>query len=147
MVHEQVRGELMKRYTNKYLNKRMNPKDAEIKERVDCWVFVEDFESTLIKCLQKFEAQGGTVNWEAPILKPFLAHANTPHAAAVKVGGNNDHHGNCEQYFDAKLARMVEKGPEATIYRKFGYSSCCSKNLAAASRIVHPWKKYILSID
>jgi len=140
MLTKPVSGLMMKRYTKSFLSKHQNPKHAEIKERVDCWVFVEDFESTLVNCLRKFEEQGGTVNWEAPKLKNILAHISAPKNAVVAIykRGNtkkNDNHGHCLSYFDAKTARMVEGGPEAYIYRKFGYSSCCNKELSTANKL------------
>ena len=138
MSTKQVRGGLLNRYTRSYLSKRRNPRHAEIKERIDCWVFVEDFESTLVNCLQKFEAQGGKVNWEAPKLKQILAHLKTPKAVAIVRGGQvkkNNNHGNCAKYFDAKTARMVEAGPEEYVYRKFGYSSCCSRDVDTAVKV------------
>ena len=138
MSSKPITGVLMKRHTEYFLSKRQNPEHAEIKERVDCWVFVEDFESTFVNCLRKFEAQGGTVNWEAPKLKHMLAYIDAPNDVAIFKGGNeikNDNHGSCAKYFDAKTARMVEDGPEEYIYRKFGYKSCCSTELDTSVKL------------
>ena len=146
MRHDKVTGLMMSRYNHNYLptqkrfqvNGKKGFRVRDAREHVDCWVFVEDFESTFINCLREFEAQGGSVDWEAAKLKQIVE-------GAVVIAENkrqndknytkNGNHGKCAAYFDAETAQMVEEGPDNLIYSKFGYSGCCSDVYNAS---IHP---------
>ena len=40
-----------------------NNNNENIVNNVDCWVFVENFQQTLLECLERYENQGGYVDW------------------------------------------------------------------------------------
>jgi len=110
-------------------------------ERVDCWVFVEDFQKTLLGCLRMYQNQGGFVDWEAPTVAALLEkedneYDNNHHKMkrrkmppAKKDDPLGDprsrHHGKCENMFDETTANQVEERTESFVYELFGYKRCC----------------------
>lgn len=111
-------------------------------DTVDCWVFVEDFQNSLLNCLQRYADQGGFVDWQAPTVAALLEQrSKTDEKGHHKLAANkndprenkNDplgdprssHHGKCEDMFDAETAKQVEKITEPFVYDIFGYEGCC----------------------
>jgi hypothetical protein len=106
---------------------------------VDCWVFVDDFQSTLYSCLRQYEAQGGFVNWTTPIVMELVQslqqklYPTRRMMLEDKRHGKNDvvenpqqyHHAKCSIFFDKETADMVRFGTDSFIYDTFGYDGCC----------------------
>ena len=126
-----------------YVTKRFRHSYGTELEGVDCLVVVENFAQSLLYCLQIYEAQGGYVNWAAPLLAAVVnRHRNqtrhlqqtTETAQSTIVTKNNAlqspqpfHHAPCESYFSAETAKWIETGPDAYSYSLMGYQGCCSK--------------------
>lgn len=111
-------------------------------DRVDCWVFVEDFQQTLLGCLRMYQNQGGFVDWEAPTVAALLEkeddeydhdHHHEMKRRKIPPANKNDplgdprssHHGKCENMFDETTAKQVEERTESFVYKFFGYEGCC----------------------
>mmetsp|Transcript_20409 Transcript_20409/g.23424 ORF Transcript_20409/g.23424 Transcript_20409/m.23424 type:complete len:550 (+) Transcript_20409:43-1692(+) len=61
---------------------------------VDCWVFVEDFQASLVSCLRRYEAQGGFVDWNATKLSTLvdMADNQTKEYSPQGFDNNDEHH-------------------------------------------------------
>ena len=110
-------------------------------DRVDCWVFVEDFQNTLLGCLRMYQNQGGFVDWEAPMVAALLEkeddkydnHHHEMKQRKLPPAKKDDplgdprsrHHGKCENMFDERTANQVEERTESFVYEFFGYEGCC----------------------
>ena len=131
------------------LQKRMVKSFGQGVPAVDCWVFVEHFQTSFLHCLEMYERQGGWVDWNSKMVVDLAAtvakqsnggQLNHSHARKLldkqyRVNKNNitgnpqlGHHAPCNVYFNESTKKMVETGPESVIYRYFHYQSCCSKD-------------------
>ena len=139
MRNKNVNGLMMERYLHSYQHrqKQLPPRESEAKkvrpkkEHVDCWVFVENYESSFIDCLRRFEAQGGLVDWERPQLNAMLTSVRGGKGGLER----KRNHDGCSTYFDTDTAQLVEQGPEKSIYSKFGYHGCCSKDVDGSIKL------------
>jgi len=146
--HPIIKGRLARRH-HKYFGE--NHFQDMIKDKlhsypVDCWVYVDDFQSTLYSCLREYEIQGGHVDWTAPLLSELVKDLQKKYDRSrrlQKLDGNtaidrsnytkNDplhnvqenHHSDCSKYFDEETAAFIRYGEEEFIYDYFGYESCC----------------------
>ena len=130
--HDSIRGLITKRFLQSFgfaSRSKPNPPEA-----VDCWVFVDDFQASLVSCLQQFEDQGGSVNWNAPLLSAMVQELQDKEHGRKTVDCNkNDplnnvqltHHSKCSTYFDNATAKLIQEGDESFIYDMFGYAGCC----------------------
>ena len=94
-----------------------------MREAVDCWVFVDDYDATLYTCLREYEIQGGQVDWDAPLLSKLIK--NLQEANAQKEFGTYQHdpadnqqlshHSKCPTYYDAATADIVQSGRESYV--------------------------------
>lgn len=90
------------------------------RSRVDCWVYLESFQSDLANCLRMYETlSGNAINWEGLIKAMELTARPT----------NFARHGSCEDVFSGAepgFVRQVLKSNEA-LSLAFGYSTrtCC----------------------
>lgn len=130
------------------LQKRMVKSFGQGVPAVDCWVFVEYFQSSFLRCLEMYEHQGGWVDWNSKMVGDLVAtvamqskigilnqsHARKLLGTQLSVGKNNItsnpqlwHHGPCNIYFNESTKRLVEAGPDSIIYKYFQYEGCCSK--------------------
>ena len=124
---------------------------------VDCWIFVDDYESTFYSCLREYEAQGGVVNWTAPLLSKLVQglqekmYYNKRRLQSDTILTNqthtkNDplhspqkyHHSRCSKYYDNETASLVRFGREKFIYDHFGYESCCGGRVPINTVITPP---------
>lgn len=126
---------------------------------VDCWVFADDFQNSLLGCLRAFEHQGGRINWNATILSDLVRLSeggerkySTPAVDEVKKVKKNDpfgnpqldHHSPCESYYDAETSSVIENGPDSVIYNAFGYTGCCKGRVSRPGLVAHSER---LSLD
>ena len=92
------------------------------KPEIDCWVFVEDLQSSLLKCLKMYENQGGYVDWNAAAVKQLVnGYNDVASHSKNSIAGNPQgyHHAPCSTYFDDTLSHEMENGPEKNIYQMF----------------------------
>jgi len=84
------------------------------KDRVNCWVRLEDLQGTFRQCLRKFENfTGRKVNWTN--FDVMLGTAERLH---------NSTHDHCSQYYTPELRGHVEKR-DSSLFSFFGYKDCC----------------------
>ena len=100
-----------------------------------------------VECLQRYEQQGGYINWTKPEAVDLLTAAKAKEEEkqnsrsymtenkAVRESKNNplgdprlSHHSSCSRYFsnNNKLYSKMESGPEAFLFQHFGYQGCCN---------------------
>mmetsp|Transcript_28303 Transcript_28303/g.58803 ORF Transcript_28303/g.58803 Transcript_28303/m.58803 type:complete len:423 (+) Transcript_28303:120-1388(+) len=144
--HPIIKGRLARRH-HKYFGE--NHFQDMIKDKlhsypVDCWVYVDDFQSTLYSCLREYEIQGGHVNWTAPLLSNLVREIQVPNSTRGHLQNENiqsnrsnytkndplhdireNHHSKCTKYFDKETATFIRFGDEEFIYNEFGYTGCC----------------------
>lgn len=144
--HPIIKGRLGRRH-RKYFGQ--NHFQDMIKDKldfypVDCWVYVDDFQSTLYSCLREYEIQGGHVNWTAPLLSNLVREIQMPYSSLGHLQSENihsnrtnytkndplhdireNHHSKCTKYFDRETAAFIRYGDEEFIYDEFGYMGCC----------------------
>ena len=115
---------------------------ATLVPRVDCWVHVDDFATTLRRCLGAFESQGGRVAWDAAPLRavlnpvdPLEQTDNSSNCAEMKrrkCGSKNTpgtqllHHRPCADYFDDNATKALVEQVDAPLYHAFGWAGCCA---------------------
>jgi hypothetical protein len=101
---------------------------------VDCLVFMEDLHASFLTCIEKYESQGGFVNWTSPELE-YLKQVSEEEEQS-KIEGwlslpwaerHTRHQSKCNSFFDEDLKFLIENGPEESIYERFGNPKCCSK--------------------
>ena len=128
------------------LQKRMVESFGQGVPAVDCWVFVEYFQSSFLRCLEMYEHQGGWVDWNSKMVGDLVAtvakqskvlpwnQSRKLLGKQVRVSKDNItgnpqlwHHGPCNIYFNESTKRLVEAGPDSIIYKYFQYEGCCSK--------------------
>ncbi|CAJ1390786.1 unnamed protein product [Effrenium voratum] len=86
---------------------------------VSCWIKVESLQEDLVRCLQLYDQQGGTVHWD------MLA------AAMASSTHYESEHGLCGIYYDAETRALVQHG-DSTIFDSFGYARHCSDEDSAS---------------
>jgi len=134
MYHPLVHGRVGQRVKKIYSTTN---RDDNI-DGVDCYVYVEQFQSSLIDCLQKFEAQGGYIDWSTPLIASMLDKVNNNDDKGRRIvkKSKNDalgnpqvfHHAPCTTYFhNASFVQELQNGDEKFIFDNFGYKGCCSK--------------------
>lgn len=143
-----IKGIIGKRHSTSYgvrSSRLLNGRDHHSTYHVDCWIFIDDYDATLYDCLRQYEAQGGLVNWNAPLLSNLVRglqekiyHGtrrlqSTNSTRTILNYTKNDplnniqtnHHAKCSKYYDSQTAALVTNGPEKMIYEHFGYTGCC----------------------
>lgn len=133
-------------------------RDPHSAYHVDCWIFLDDYDATLYDCLREYEAQGGLVNWNAPLLstlvrrlqdkiyttKRRLQSINSTQTISNYTKGdplNNiqeDHHAKCSKYYDNQTASLITNGREKIIYEHFGYTGCCGDRILMKNLTLPP---------
>jgi len=84
---------------------------------VDCWVLTgSGLIDDLKRCLSRFEAQGGIVDWRA-LEAQLIMTLQTPRP---------QHVGECQEYFDTRLSNFIEMR-DAPIFSYFGLKGCCAR--------------------
>lgn len=119
---------------------------------VDCWVFVDDFQVSLVKCLRQYEAQGGDINWDTPLISELMESADKQSSKRLlgEKTKNNPinnpqllHHAPCQSYFDDETASMIEE-EDKMLYTVFGYEGCC-KGRRFKDKLLGPNKPVLTS--
>ena len=151
MEHPKVSGIVGNRVRDSY--------GENVLDTVDCWVFVEDFSSSLLECLYQYDQQGGYVDWNASTIVALLEqqeqqqqhgqHNNNTSTRALsssqkmnRIANKNDylgdprtkHHGKCDTMYDTKLANFVETNTDSFVYDLFGYEKCCKPGNAFGTK-------------
>lgn len=80
--HGDVNGVLERRFESSYGGPDGNG--------ADCFVFVELFQYTLVRCLRLYEAQGGSVDWNHPEMAPMLVKADDQERDLLREIGYDD---------------------------------------------------------
>lgn len=128
-------------------------------KNVDCWVYVDDFQASLYHCLWKYEAQGGYVNWNAPLLSELIHDLDQKNRFETDLGrriksvstqskddvlGNPQlsHHSKCSEYYDKNSSALVRYGAEAFIYDMFEYEGCCAGRRNSANLLLQYPRSY-----
>ena len=112
---------------------------------VDCWTDVDDtdhFPTSTRRCLERFEAQGGRVDWNHYKLRALLSDARSTECAMQNngtlkhtkacgtknsPGGQLVDHEACAKYYTRTLATQVESA-NTEFYRAFGWAGCCNSS-------------------
>jgi len=144
--HSSVRGLIAKRFLQSFAfefsSSSKHKPTTNPPEAVDCWVFVDDFQASLVSCLQQFEDQGGSVNWNAPLLADMVQELQDKEHGRKTMDYTKDdplnnlqltHHSKCSTYFDKATAQLIQEGEESFIYDMFGYTGCCQTTRAKTS--------------
>jgi len=156
-----IRGIIGRRHSASYgvrSLRRLNGRDHHSTYHVDCWIFLDDYDATLYDCLRQYEAQGGLVNWNAPLLstlvrglqeKIYSGRRRLQSINSTRIIVNytkndplnniqDDHHAKCSKYYDDQTAALVTNGTEKMIYEHFGYTGCCGDRLLKKNLTLPP---------
>ncbi|OEU06752.1 hypothetical protein FRACYDRAFT_253530 [Fragilariopsis cylindrus CCMP1102] len=120
MNHPSVIGEIGRRVTVSYGNDDDdNDNDNNsIVNNVDCWVVVENFQQTLFDCLNRYENQGGYVDWTSTTLSQLKEKVQVQEEEENNNNNNSHHHhhsrrhlgGNSRIQSSRKFKRFYNKG-------------------------------------
>ena len=110
-----------------------------VKPPVHCWVYHENFEATLLSCLQQFEDRGGFVQWNTSSLIAVVYSLRQREMNYKEVNAKKqERFQQCHNYFDDKTAAIVENGQDSFLYGMFGYDGCCKNSPLLTSNLTHP---------
>ena len=151
---DSFRNVWMKRYKTEIGGRFMKyygHKPEGILEKVDCWIYLDNYKATFYSCLKEYENQGGYVNWTAPMLANLTRDVQQQYAKedeeqrirklseethmeyVTKDSLENNqmsHHSKCSKYYDDSLADAVRNDRRnCIIFDLFGYEGCCGKRV------------------
>lgn len=103
MNHTLVIAEIGRRVNASYGNDDENENDNvsnvdldssndSIVKNVDCWVVVENFQQTLFECLNRYEDQGGYVDWTSETLSQLKDEVEEEQQEQKKIEVNSHRH-------------------------------------------------------
>lgn len=122
-------------YFKQYFNNQ-NKKEQVL--AADCLVYVDDFQRSLLTCIQEYEKQGGYVNWNSTSLMDLVQSVRSKEQEErirrslrgkdnITSDPRSLHHAPCSKYFDNETKLMMENGPDSAIFKTFGYKCCASE--------------------
>ncbi|OEU23437.1 hypothetical protein FRACYDRAFT_233608 [Fragilariopsis cylindrus CCMP1102] len=73
-------------------NVDLDSSNDNIVNNVDCWVVVENFQQTLFECLNRYEDQGGYVDWTSETLSQLKDEVEEEKQKQKQIEVNSHHH-------------------------------------------------------
>jgi len=106
--------------------KSFSPRDV-----AHCWIFHESFDDDVRTCLAAYEnstdLNKGTIDWK--FLDDLMFGQKKYVSDKKSLASQSKRHAPCSHYFSSEaIGDDIIKASDPFLFRKLGYSSCCSPN-------------------